>query len=149
MKVTYFFQLGFHMFVVKIVVCFFLKKEWKNYFDTLQRPTLSYFPTSLCPKSRPSCADTITLLVSEWGRKDSKVFASHFCLWGSGSLQQRNSRAKQNVLQLITNVQDHNIYNLIGSKNKPIMAFLHIQLIWCQICTYTNCMTRKQLNIQV
>lgn len=73
----------------------FLEKKKKQLWH-LYRPTLSYFPHSLCPKYRPSCADTITLLVTEWGRKDSKVLVSHFCLWGSGSLQQRNSRAKKN-----------------------------------------------------
>lgn len=54
-------------------------------------PTLSYFIASLIPKHRPSCADTITSLGSEWGRKDSRVLASRSRLWGSGSLQQRSA----------------------------------------------------------
>lgn len=33
--------------------------------DRISLPTLSYKPASLCPKDRPSCADTITLLFSE------------------------------------------------------------------------------------
>lgn len=53
--------------------------------------TLSYVPARLCPKDRPSCADTITLLISERGRKDSRVLASQSRLWGSGSLQQRSA----------------------------------------------------------
>lgn len=58
-------------------------------------PTLSYVPASHCPKDRPSCADTITLLISERGKKDSKVLASLSRLWGSGSLQQSNARTQQ------------------------------------------------------
>lgn len=76
-------------------------------------PTLSYVPISLCPKSRPSCADTITLLFSEWGRKDSKVLASQSLLWGSDSLQQRSAGTKHR-LKLLNNIQcNKNIHNKI------------------------------------
>lgn len=59
--------------------------------DRSSLPTLSYVIASFCPNQRPSCADTITLLLSEWGRKDSRVLASQSRLCWSGSLQQRSA----------------------------------------------------------
>lgn len=69
--------------------------------DTTLR-TLSYVPASLCPKDRPSCGDTITLLFSEWGRKDSSVLASQSRLCGSGSLQQRSAEKQDRAALLIS-----------------------------------------------